>query len=542
MASVLADIDLVTDWVYFYEVSVRKNVEIPKSVAITHVLSCFLGFCSWVVASSDGRILSWTGRFVYWPIIAALKCFLFVLRIVFFLPTFIANYLDKDLAKTMRRPIECIDLHMRETIEDHFKDGTILPRQRLLANSVYLEDIPQIIFVLILDIMDSKKIQISTGALVNLMITLFNIFLRLSEIYDIYKEKKATRDKELQVDYEDAMICTIRGHKRSVNALCLVGENRLVSTSFDNTVKLWNVSSKKVVRSFAGHKSYINDVCALGRDRKRIVTASDDGFARIFDVKSGDLLESIPHDGNKVSCVAASPRGEFFLTGCYDEKIRMWHSETYEPLGTYRSKVWDMCFLDDDRFVTVAYGSKVAKLWVTDEELPVRLFNDHDGSINAVTRFSKENFLTASSDDTIKMWRADEGWCVKTFEGHTGAVLGVAKASGKIFVSVSADKSSKLWDVTKGSCIYTYTGEKVDASDPIAKMSVFLRLESRLRFRVVRLSVSLTHTHPLRSCSFLNVSTYRPPLYLRSSRRSQRLRQRCGLSTRSPVDPHSVVR
>ena len=61
---------------------------------------------------------------------------------------------------------------------------------------------------------------------------------------------------------------------------------RLVTASKDSTARLWDAASGAALAAFKGHQREVYSA-AFSPDCKRVVTASDDHTARLWDAASG---------------------------------------------------------------------------------------------------------------------------------------------------------------------------------------------------------------------------------------------------------------
>jgi WD40 repeat protein len=73
---------------------------------------------------------------------------------------------------------------------------------------------------------------------------------------------------------------------------------------------------------------------AFSPDGKRIVTASWDKTARVWDAESGKLI-GVPLTGHEggVSSAAFSPDGKRIVTASSDKTARIWVAESGKPIG-----------------------------------------------------------------------------------------------------------------------------------------------------------------------------------------------------------------
>jgi WD40 repeat protein len=75
-------------------------------------------------------------------------------------------------------------------------------------------------------------------------------------------------------------------------------------------------------------------------DGSRIVTASGDHTARIWDARTGVPIGSILRHPATVSCATWSPTANIVATACYDGVVRIWRIPPSGPISTLRHSYW----------------------------------------------------------------------------------------------------------------------------------------------------------------------------------------------------------
>ena len=102
---------------------------------------------------------------------------------------------------------------------------------------------------------------------------------------------------------------------------------RIVTASGDNTARLWDAATgKQIGTPLAGHESWAwVHSAAFSPDGKRIVTASADKTARLWDAESGKQIGAplVGHEG-VVNSAAFSPDGKRIVTASWDKTARLW--------------------------------------------------------------------------------------------------------------------------------------------------------------------------------------------------------------------------
>jgi len=80
------------------------------------------------------------------------------------------------------------------------------------------------------------------------------------------------------------------GHAKTVSALSISYDSRLLaSASYDNCVKIWNLSTSKLEKTLAGHHGKVNALCFSPKNDGLVLSAGSDHRVILWDVSSGNL-------------------------------------------------------------------------------------------------------------------------------------------------------------------------------------------------------------------------------------------------------------
>ena len=100
-------------------------------------------------------------------------------------------------------------------------------------------------------------------------------------------------------------------------------QNHLVTAGYDKTIRLVDVRTGALVRSFVGHRA---PVCStiFNPHGNLIVSGSKDHTVKFWDLSSGLCVNSIGSHLGEITSVALSASGLQLLTCCKDNSHRLW--------------------------------------------------------------------------------------------------------------------------------------------------------------------------------------------------------------------------
>ena len=59
----------------------------------------------------------------------------------------------------------------------------------------------------------------------------------------------------------------LTGHSNSIDSLCFLPNNKLVSGSGDKTIKIWALINYNKIKTFKGHKGCVSCLCVLPNNK-----------------------------------------------------------------------------------------------------------------------------------------------------------------------------------------------------------------------------------------------------------------------------------
>ncbi|MDY6805664.1 MAG: AAA-like domain-containing protein [Cyanobacteriota bacterium] len=281
----------------------------------------------------------------------------------------------------------------------------------------------------------------------------------------------------------------------------------LVTASDDGTVRLWDLSGNQIAE-FAGHTHWVNSV-SFSPDGQMLATASNDRTARLWDL-SGKLMAEFAGHTHWVNSVSFSPDGQMLATASRDCTARLWNLS-----GKLMAKFVGHSFLvnsvglsPDGKMLATASNDGTARLWDLSGN-QIAEFAGHTHWVNSVS-FSPDGQMlaTASSDSSARLWNLS-GNLMAEFAGHTAWVTSVSfSPDGKMLATASSDSTARLWALS-GKQIAKFVGHTNSvfsvSFSPDGKMLATASRDKTLRLWDLsgkRMAEFAGHTDPVNSVSF----------------------------------------
>jgi dipeptidyl aminopeptidase/acylaminoacyl peptidase len=116
---------------------------------------------------------------------------------------------------------------------------------------------------------------------------------------------------------------------------------RIVTASWDKTARVWDAATGQSLVTLAGHEAGVKHA-QFSPDGARIVTASGDKTARVWDAATGQSLVTLAGHEAGVWSAQFSPDGARIVTASRDKTARIW---TILPTSAGPPPAWFADFL-----------------------------------------------------------------------------------------------------------------------------------------------------------------------------------------------------
>jgi WD40 repeat protein len=256
---------------------------------------------------------------------------------------------------------------------------------------------------------------------------------------------------------------TLEGHSGGLTSVAFSSDGQqLASGSNDRMIKIWNVATGQCLQTFKSHARYVESV-EFSPDGQQLASGSYDETTKIWNMATGQCLRTLEGHTDVIASVAFSPDGQQIASGSHDSTIKIWNVATGQCLRTlkcYAVTVRSVAFSPDGQQLASGSFDKTPKIWNVATGQCLQTLEGHTDIIGSVA-FSPDGqqLASGSHDRTIKIWNMVTGQCLQTFEGHTDIIRSVAFSSdGQQLASGSNDGTIKIWNVVTSQCLQTLEG------------------------------------------------------------------------------------
>jgi guanine nucleotide-binding protein subunit beta-2-like 1 protein len=260
---------------------------------------------------------------------------------------------------------------------------------------------------------------------------------------------------------------TLVGHAGWVTSIatCPENPNVIISGSRDKSVIVWKINGGQgdsyghAHRSLRGHNHFVSDV-VFSADGACAISSSWDGTLRLWDVNDGRCMRRFTSHTKDVLTVALSADNRQIVSGGRDRTIKLWNTlgemkfNLEDGANKTAHEEWVSCVrfspaAASPLLVSCGWDKKV-KVWDfqnPQQKLLKHAFKEHKGYLNTVT-VSPDGSLCASGgkDGTAMLWDLQEQKHLYSLE--SGSIINAMIFSPNRYWLVAATEVSiKIWDL-----------------------------------------------------------------------------------------------
>ena len=258
----------------------------------------------------------------------------------------------------------------------------------------------------------------------------------------------------------------LSGHTSLVRNLAFSSNGKmLASSSKDNLIKLWRLSSGYNTQTLEGHTDRVQSL-ALNANGNFLASSSNDGAIKIWKLSSPNKdQDTITLNGpaNSVATrLALSPNNKLLVSAGYNHPITIWEFPSGKQLNAihkYTGSVMDLAINPDGQSLAVALKNKIVRFWEIPSGSPLQPLVEHTNVVTCVAISPDSTLLVSvSKDQTIKISKFPACNSVRTFQ-HTNTVICIAiSPDSRVLAGGSENGTITFWELPTGRLLHTFSG------------------------------------------------------------------------------------
>ena len=280
---------------------------------------------------------------------------------------------------------------------------------------------------------------------------------------DSSKNEYYLKNKNIEIKNEKnkfACVKTLLGHTNKIVSLIELESGRLVSGSYDNTIRIWDLNDKN------GNEQIINEseriLSLLEFERNKILSGTGDNSINLWDLDNPEkMIFSFKGHELWVNALVKCD-SNYFASASNDSKIKIWDYYKRECVSTLKGHVDCILSLILLRNRNLCSGSAdlTIRIWDWGQGECISILKGHTRWVKCVLELDNGVLITGSDDKTIKLWKNEINF--KTLEEHAHSVRTFCQINEKFFASGSFDYTIKIWEIDTWKCVQTLYGHELN--------------------------------------------------------------------------------
>lgn len=154
-------------------------------------------------------------------------------------------------------------------------------------------------------------------------------------------------------------IRVLSGHTHSVRAIA-AHEDTLVSGSYDNSVRVWKISTGDTTYQLRGHAQKVYSV-VLDHKRRRCISGSMDNTVKIWSLETGVCLHTL--EGHTSLVGLLDLKNDRLVSAAADSTLRIWDPENGQCKNTLTAHTGAITCFQHDGTKVISGSDRTLKMW-----------------------------------------------------------------------------------------------------------------------------------------------------------------------------------
>ena len=284
---------------------------------------------------------------------------------------------------------------------------------------------------------------------------------------------------------------SIEGYLSSIDVVEFAPDSKTLASTTGFRIVLWDIDTRKqkstLVRKLKSDIALISSI-AFSPDNRTLASADRNGNIDLWDLTSGEHIQTRKSHAEGISSIAYSYDGKKFASAGGDGTVRIWDALTGEQVHILEEEagpVISVAFSPDNLTLASSSQNGVVRLWNV-ENGKRKLTIPKKGNGDSVA-FSTTGVLLATADKSVSLWHTKTGEEVLNLDPFSpeqikqhlqlaagdpekmlefnNRMMDMARivefsSDGKKLAVLGSNDAIRLWDIETQSIIKSFAGHK----------------------------------------------------------------------------------
>jgi eukaryotic-like serine/threonine-protein kinase len=261
----------------------------------------------------------------------------------------------------------------------------------------------------------------------------------------------------------DQQLAMLSGHMDLVTGIGFSPDSkRLSSIGYDGVIRIWDLETFREIRSIKAFEDAHGYRVCFAFDGQAVIAIAEDSPAKIWDIDSGELMDTFGANGIGCWGLAVSPDGHTCVVRDNRTDFRIWEVNPRKHVAWMRfplpnESAYCVRYSPDGELIAAGTDENRIRIYEARTGKLIATFEGHDDEIWDVA-FHPNGTILASCDSggVIRTWHLGDlaqssdanefGNWLSSFRGHAARAWSVDfSPDGKRLVSASKDGTVRAW-------------------------------------------------------------------------------------------------
>lgn len=202
----------------------------------------------------------------------------------------------------------------------------------------------------------------------------------------------------------------LTGHNHFITDLDITNDDAyVISSSWDKTLRLWDIRHAKCTRTFIKHQKEVETVC-FSSDNCKIFSGGHEKSLELWNVKAQPKHTSA-HDFNHRQWVtkvrySASQKNEYFATVGRDGRLKIWvgNLKCIASVKAHENYINALALSLNGQYIVTGGKDNSVKVWDYNDLSKPHIEYKTESEVNALAFNLQYQLVAAATDKNIKIW------------------------------------------------------------------------------------------------------------------------------------------